>query len=267
MAAATPSVTSKDGTRIAYDKVGHGPVVILVLGALNARQSGTELAKRLAPRFTVITYDRRGRGDSSNNLPFSPEREVEDIEALIDGSGGSAYLYGHSSGAVLVIEAAIKLGNKIKKMAIYEPPYSSSDSSRKAIRGYNQQLMELLNAGNNADAVALFMRIAGVPAEKVQGIRHSPVWPMLESMAPTLAYDSAVLGVDGSVPTERMAYITVPTLVITGSASTEMLQEAAKTVSRTIPGAKLRTLIGQTHEEKPEVLAPVLAEFYSGTNG
>jgi pimeloyl-ACP methyl ester carboxylesterase len=135
MGSATSYVTSKDGTRIAYDKMGNGPVVILVLGALNTRQSGTELAKRLAPQFTVISHDRRGRGDSSNVLPYSPEREIEDIETLIDESGGSAYLYGHSSGAVLAIEAAIKLGKKVKKMALYEPPYNSSDDARRNNEG------------------------------------------------------------------------------------------------------------------------------------
>ena len=110
------------------------------------------------------------------------------------------------------------------------------------------------------------MKIAGVPTEKVQGMRHSPMWPILESMAPTLAYDSAVLGVDGSVPTDRIANVAVPTLVITGSASTALLQETARTISRMIPRAQLLTLNGQTHEERPEILAPVLAEFYSGAN-
>jgi pimeloyl-ACP methyl ester carboxylesterase len=265
MGSATPSVTSKDGTRIAYDKIGNGPVLILVLGTLNTRLSGTELAKRLSPQFTVISYDRRGRGESSDTLPYSPEREIEDIGTLIDESGGSVYLYGHSSGAVLAIEAAIKLGKKIKMIALYEPPYSSSDDAREATKEYNRQLAELLHAGNNDEAVALFMGLIGMPTEQVQGMRHSPMWPMLESMAPTLVYDSAVLGIDGSMPTDRLSNIRVPTLVITGSASASSLQETARALSRAIPKAELRTLDGQTHREKPEVLAPVLADFFSST--
>jgi pimeloyl-ACP methyl ester carboxylesterase len=129
-----PTVTSRDGTKIAYDKVGHGPPVILVLGALNSRKSGAKLAKLLASHFTVISYDRRGRGDSTDTAPYSPQREVEDVAALIEEVGGPVHLYGHSSGAALALEAAIKLRRQVRKLAIYEAPYALDVGGRKAAK-------------------------------------------------------------------------------------------------------------------------------------
>src|SRR5438128_6500893 len=151
----TSTVTSKDGTRIAYDTIGHGPAVILVAGALCSRSfwSGPELAKLLAPRFTVYNYDRRGRGDSGDTKPYAVEREVEDIKALIDEAGGAAYLYGHSSGASLALEAAIKLGGKVKKLAMYEAPYNDDDEAKRAWKEYTNQLTNLLAANRRGDAV------------------------------------------------------------------------------------------------------------------
>src|SRR5512141_311717 len=130
-------VISKDGTHIAYDSTGSGPVVILVLGALNSRKSGAGLAKLLASRFTVISYDRRGRGDSTDTAPYAPQREVEDVAALIDEVGGPVYLYGHSSGGAIVLEAANKLRKQIKKLAIYEAPYSLDKDAIKASKAYD----------------------------------------------------------------------------------------------------------------------------------
>ncbi len=262
----TPAVNSSDGTRIAYDKMGQGPVLILVLGALSSRQSGAELARLLSSRFTVISYDRRGRGDSTNTLPYSPEREIEDLEALIDASGESAYLYGHSSGAALSLEAAIKLGNKVGKLALYEAPYDSSDDNRRAWDEYNKRLAELLNAGCNDDAVALFMQFIGIPFEQIQGMRHAPVWEKFEAIAPTLPYDSAVMGDDLSVPADRASGIEVPTLVMAGGDSPAAMRDTAQLLSRAIPNARFRLLEGQIHNVKPDVIAPVLAEFFSGAD-
>src|SRR5947199_4126921 len=144
----TSTVTSKDGTRIAYDTIGHGPPVILVAGAMCSRSfwSGPELAKLLARRFTVYNYDRRGRGESGDTLPYAVAREIEDIEALIDEAGGSAYLYGHSSGAALDLEAAIQLGQKIKKLAVYDDPYHEEAADKQAFKGYIKQLTQALAA-------------------------------------------------------------------------------------------------------------------------
>src|SRR5437588_3956898 len=210
------TLKSKDGTTIAFDKEGGGPAVILVDGAMTSRSDGSkpELARLLAEHLTVYNYDRRGRGDSADTRPYAVEREVEDIEALIDGAGGAAYLYGHSSGAALALEAAIKLGGKVKKLAMYEAPYNDDGEAQRAWRKYIKQLTELLAADRRGDAVALFMKLVGTPAEQIEAMRHAPIWPMLEAIAPTLAYDhSAILGEDASLPTERAAIVTAPTLV------------------------------------------------------
>src|SRR5512138_1962324 len=153
------TVTSKDGTTIAFDQSGNGPALILVDGATQYRAIDprtTKLAALLAEHFTVFHYDRRGRGDSSDTLPYAVEREVEDIEALIDEAGGSAFVYGISSGGCLALEAAARLGNKIKKLAIYEPPYNSDRAARKQWKEYRQQLADALAEDRRGDAVVLF---------------------------------------------------------------------------------------------------------------
>jgi len=260
-------VTSKDGTKIAYDKQGEGPVVILVAGALCARLSwsGPGLAKLLAPHFTVYNYDRRGRGDSGDTKPYAVEREIEDIEALIDEAGGTAYLYGHSSGGSLLLEAAIKLGSKVKKLAIYEAPYNDDPKAQQAWGQYIKQLTEDLATDRRGDAVALFMKYVGLPSEQIEGMRHAPMWPALEALAPTLAYDhAAILGKDATIPTKRAAIVTVPTLVMNGGASPPFMYDTAQALSKAIPNAQLRTLEGQTHDVALEALAPVLVDFFIG---
>jgi pimeloyl-ACP methyl ester carboxylesterase len=262
----TSTVTSQDGTRIAYDTIGQGPAVILVAGALCSRSfwSGPELAKLLAPRFTVYNYDRRGRGDSGDTKPYAVKREVEDIESLIDEAGGAAYLYGHSSGAALALEAAIRLGNKVKKLAMYEAPYNDDAEAGRAWKEYLKQLTEALAADRRGDAVALFMKYVGMPADQIEAMRQAPTWPLLESIAPTLAYDhAAILGEDASVPTDRAASVDVPTLVMNGGASYAFMYDTAQALSKAIPNAKLRTIEGQTHAVDVDVLAPVLVEFFS----
>lgn len=262
----TSRVISQDGTRITYDKIGHGSAVILVAGAMCSRSfwSGSELASLLAPHFTVYNYDRRGRGDSGDTHPYAVVREVEDIEALIDEAGGSACLYGHSSGASLVLEAAIQLGQKIKKLALYEAPYHEEAADKQAFKAYIKQLTEELAAGRKGDAVAAFMHYVGMPTDQIEAMRHSPAWSQLESIGPTLAYDhTAILGEDSSIPTERIAVITAPTLVMNGGASFPFMYDTAQALSKAIPKAQLRTLEGQTHDVDSNVLAPVLVEFFS----
>src|SRR5260370_27832339 len=185
------TVISKDVTPIAFDQLGQGPALILVTGALNIRASSS-LAERLAQHFSVIVYDRRGRGESGDTMPYAVEREIEDIDALITEAGGSAFLFGHSSGGALALEAVLQLGGeKVKKLAIYEVPYNDDREARQAWRAYIQQLTELLAANRRGDAVALFMQSGGMTAEQIEGMRHSPAWPSLEAIAPTLAYDYA----------------------------------------------------------------------------
>jgi pimeloyl-ACP methyl ester carboxylesterase len=258
-------VTSKDGTKIAYDKIGQGPVVILVLGALNSRKSGAELAKLLAAHFTVISYDRRGRGDSTDTPPYAPQREIEDLAALIHEVGGQVYLYGHSSGAGIVFEAAIQLHNEVKKIAIYEAPYSLGIDASKAAGEYDKQLKRLITSGRKGDAVALLFRNAGMSDKQIQDMKRMPSWRGFEALAPTLAYDSALLGVGHRLPTTHLAGINTPTLVMHGGASSQSMHDAAQAISAVVPEAQLLTLAGQTHHVSPEVIAPVLAEFFSAS--
>jgi pimeloyl-ACP methyl ester carboxylesterase len=254
-----PTVTSKDGTTIAYDRLSQGPALILVGGAFQYRAIDprtTQLAALLAPHFAVVHYDRRGRGDSGDTAPYAIEREVEDLEALIKEAGRSAFVFGMSSGGVLPLEAAA-CGLAITKLALYEPPFNLDDNARAASENYGKQLTALLAEGRRGDAVALAMTTWGAPAEAVAGMRQTPVWSMFESVAPTLAYDNAIMG-DGSLPTKRMASVTVPTLVIDGGASPAFMHNAAQAAADALPNAWCRTLEGQTHEVAPEVLAPVL---------
>ncbi len=259
------TVISKDGTPIAFDQSGQGPALILVAGALNTRAS-SPLAARLAQHFSVFAYDRRGRGESGDTMPYAVEREVEDIDALITEAGGSAFLFGHSSGGALALEAALQLGGeKVKKLAIYEVPYNDDREFQRAWRVYLQQLSELIAANRRGDAVALFMQYVGMPAEQIEGMRHSPAWPSLEAIAPTLAYDHAsILGEDVLVPIERAAQVRVPTLLMNGGASYPFMYETARTLSQAMSRAQLRTLEGQDHAPADEVLAPALEEFFLG---
>jgi pimeloyl-ACP methyl ester carboxylesterase len=169
------TLTSRDGTTIAYDKQGEGPALILVDGALTVHSSGSgaELAKLLAPHFTVHGFDRRGRGESGDTLPYAVDREIDDIEALIDRAGGPAFLYGHSSGGPLAMRAAIRLGSKVSKIAMYEPPYNNDPGAQESWSQYLRQLRETLAEGRRGDAVALFMRFVGTPAEQIDLMRRA----------------------------------------------------------------------------------------------
>lgn len=256
------TVTSKDGTRIAYDQSGQGPTVILVDGALQYRafdQGMAQLAELLSPHFTVIHYDRRGRGDSTDTQPYAVEREIEDIEALIDASGGRASLYGISSGAALAMEAAITLDGRIQKLAMYEPPYNNDEAARQAWQEYTRRLGDLLAEGRNGDAVGLFMMLVGLPEDQLEGMRQHPMWPMWEAVGHTLAYDhTAILGEEAAIPVERASRVRVPAMVLNGSESFHFMYETAKVLADAIPTAQHRTLQGQTHEVASEAIAPVL---------
>ncbi len=260
------TLRSKDGTTIAFDKQGAGPALILVDGAMGTRSSGSkpELAKFLAEHFTVYSYDRRGRGDSGDTQPYAVEREIEDIDALIDEAGGSTFVYGHSSGACLALDATVALGDKIRKLAMYEAPYNDDPKAEKAWGEYIENLTEALASDRRGDAVALFMAYVGIPTDQIEGMRHAPFWGGMEAIAPTLAYDhTAIMGKEGSIPTERAARVHVPTLVMNGGGGAPFMLETAKTLSTVIPTAKLMTLDGQTHDVQPEALAPVLVEFFA----
>jgi pimeloyl-ACP methyl ester carboxylesterase len=260
------TVRSADGTAIAYDQAGHGPALIIVDGAMSTRSGRTkpQLVDLLADRFTVLTYDRRGRGDSGDTQPYAVGREIEDIEALLDQAGPSAYLYGHSSGGCLALDAALRLGPKVGKLAMYEAPYNDDPAFGPVWATYLEQLATALAGDRRGEAAALFMRLVGMPAEQIDAMRQTPFWPSMEVVAPTLAYDHAgVMGPDPSVPVERAAQVGVPALVMFGTASPPFMAATAATLSKAFPQAELRTLDGQNHDVDPAVLAPVLTAFLS----
>jgi pimeloyl-ACP methyl ester carboxylesterase len=261
-------VTSKDGTQIAFDRTGAGPAVILVAGALGVRSHPimAQLAAQLTPHFTVINYDRRGKGDSGDTPPYVVDREIEDIEALIDEAGGSAYLYGLSSGAALALEAGNKLPTKVKKLALYEPPYIV-DASHPPLPGdFVQQVNNLVSSGRRGDAVALFMKVVGVPEEFIPQMREMPMWPQMEKVAHTLAYDGTIMGDNQSgnpLPPNGWNSATMPTLVIVGGESPAFFHNGTQALADILPNAQRFVLDGQTHEVSAEALAPVLVEFFN----
>jgi pimeloyl-ACP methyl ester carboxylesterase len=256
-------VISKDRTTIAYEKRGQGSAVILVDGALAHRDhmGGRPLAAELARDFTVITYDRRGRGGSTDRQPYAVAREIEDIEALIDEVGAPVRLYGFSSGAVLALRAAAQLGRKITRLAVLEPPFNPDDEqSKRESRAFATRMAGLLTEGRNSAAVEFFLQDM-VPPDVLEGMKQSPGWTAMESVAPTLAYENEVMG-DGAVPREVAAAVTAPTLVLDGGESPDFKHAAANDLARALPHAQRRTLEGQMTLVPPEILAPVLAEFF-----
>jgi pimeloyl-ACP methyl ester carboxylesterase len=265
------TVTSADGTAIAYQEQGRGPALVVVDGALCARGAKEGLAAALEPDFTVFRYDRRGRGDSGDTQPYAVEREIEDLAAVIGAAGGTAFLYGHSSGCALVLDTVLRAraagGPEIAvpKIALYEAPYDDDPAAQGPWTAYLSDLAAALAAGRRGDAVARFMAHVGMPAEQIAGMRQSPYFPALEAIAPTLAYDhTGLLGDSTAVPVGQAARVTVPALVMYGDASFPFMRGTAEKLSAAMPHARLRVLEGQTHDVDPSVQAPVLAGFFAG---
>jgi pimeloyl-ACP methyl ester carboxylesterase len=263
------TVTSRDGSRIAYERHGSGPAVILVGGALSYRKfkKNQQLAKLLAERCTVINYDRRGRGDSTEVKPFALEREIEDIAALIQAEGGSASLWGWSSGGALALRAA-GAGIGVERLSVYEVPFMVTPEAERPTPDYGERLDALVAAGDRSGAVRHFMRNAvGVPAPIVALMPVMPMWKGLKATAHTLPYDWAALGehtmYGAPLDPEEWAAVTVPTLVVYGAKSPAVLQEGSRALADVLPNAKLRRLEGVSHNLKMNVLAPVLAEFFA----
>jgi pimeloyl-ACP methyl ester carboxylesterase len=255
-------VTSTDGTAIGYERTGSGPSLVLVDGAMCYRAAGPmrPLAAALQNDFTVYTYDRRGRGESADTLPYAVTREIEDLRAVIEQAGGQAYVYGISSGAALALATAAA-GATITKLALYEPPFMAEVEDAARTKEYTERLHELLGAGRRGDAVALFMTQVGMPPQAIDGMRAQPGWATMAAIAPTLGYDDQVLD-GGRVPRDLASRIAVPTVVLAGDASPANLQQAARAAADALPTAKFRTLVGQTHDVAPAALAPVLVEFF-----
>jgi pimeloyl-ACP methyl ester carboxylesterase len=261
------TVRSADGTSIAYDSAGHGPALVLVGGAFSYRRyrSWVQLAELLAPRFRVLAYDRRGRGDSGDAPHYAVERELEDLDALVQAAGGSADVFGMSSGAVLALRAAAS-GVAIRRAVVYQPPFAVDASGHLPPPEFERQLDELLASGQRGTAVAYFMREGmGAPRALVGALRVvRPIWRNLEAVAHTLPYDYAVM--NGTVAGEPLARepwasVTTPTLVLDGGKSPASLQRAADALALRLPDAHRRTLDGQSHNVSMKLLAPVIEEF------
>jgi pimeloyl-ACP methyl ester carboxylesterase len=255
------TVTSADGTTIAYDRAGDGPPVILINAGPTDRTVNAPLVGLIAPHFTVVNYDRRGRGDSGDTAPYAVDREYEDLAAIIGAAGGSASLFGNSGGGILALEAAAR-DLPITKLAVWEPPIAVDGSRPPVPPGYREQLASLLAAGRRGDMVELFLTQAvGMPAEAVAPIRQSPFWPSMEAVAHALIYDAMIVE-DFSLPTGRVAGVKVPTLVLDGG-QTPRLSAAAQAVADAIPNARRHTVPGQPHNVDAAALAPALAAFFS----
>ena len=263
------TVTSKDGTTIAFEQAGTGPVIILVDSALADRSVCAKLVKVLAEEFTVINYDRRGRGDSTDTQPYAVEREVEDIEALIDAAGGSAFLFGSSSGAVLALEAASRLPARIRKLVLYEPPFIVDDSRPPMPADFINQVRQLLERGKRSDAVKLFFgKGMGIPGFFVTLMRFMPGWSKSVALAHTLPYDLMVMGdtqTGKPLQAGRWAAASMPTLVLTGGKSEAFFHKAGDALAEVLPGRQHKILKDQHHGSvvmSPNVVASELTQFF-----
>ncbi|MBU1586351.1 MAG: alpha/beta hydrolase [Actinobacteria bacterium] len=258
----TEFTTSQDGTRIAYEKVGSGPALVLVDGAMCHRGFGPcrSAAEYLAPHFTVYFYDRRGRGESGDTAPYAPEREYEDLAAVIAATGETPFVLGYSSGAALALQAAAS-GVKMKKLASYEAPYVGMNPKK---GDYLEELTKRLAKGDNGGAVGYFMvDMVGGPAFLPLMMRLMPkVFTQLKAVAPTLTYDTRVMDTF-TVPTATLAKIAVPTLVMGGSKAKPNMTAAVAGVAAAVPGSVHKTLAGQTHQVKDEAIAPELIAFFN----
>ena len=250
-------VTSADGTPIAYQRDGSGPAVILIGGGLDDGSENAPLARELAEEFTVYNFARRGRGDSGDSSPYAVQREIDDIAAIIAEAGGSAYLFGASSGGMFALEAAAA-GLPVGRIAVYEVPYDTADDALQRAREYRAHLSVALVEGRRADAVGLFMRLAGSSEKDVADAMNAPYGPGLRDLAYSLAYDAALYG---PPPTNRLARITQPTLVATGG-SNDYFEQAADAVAACLADAERQVIDGQRHVVDPKIMAAVLARFF-----
>lgn len=271
------TVTSADGTTIAYARIGHGPPVVVVGGAFNDRHSVAAWAAPLAGTHTVLMPDRRGRGDSGDTPPYAVEREVEDLAAVIEAAGGSAALVGHSSGGALALEAAAA-GLPVERVAAYEPPYEVApadvdlattepggpDGPAELPRtGLAAELARLAAQGPPGAAATRFLAQLGMPPQALEHIRQSPHWAGMTAIEHTLAYDLTVVGEDG-VPAERFGRIGVPVLVLVGGDGWDWIRAAGAAVADAVPQGRLAEVPGQGHDVAPDALAGALLPFLDG---
>jgi len=249
------TVRSPDGTEIAFQRSGEGPMLVLIVGAFNDRASTNTLASGLSDAFTVYEYDRRGRGNSGDTPPYSVRREVEDLAAVIEAAGEPAFVFGHSSGAALALEAAAT-AVPIRALAVYEPPYTGRPNM-----AFAERLEKLVGEGELSEAAATFLELLGTPPSAVQQMKEAPHWAHMEKFAPSLSYEIRLCN-DGELPVDRLANIDVPTLALAGETSPPWAKERARALARIVRNGQARVLQGQSHRVADDVLIPLLKEFF-----
>lgn len=256
------TVTSPDGTTVAYEEVGSGPPLVMVDPAMGFRGFGPlpPVVPHLAARFTVVSYDRRGRGESTDTLPYAVDREVEDLRAVIEAAGGEAFVFGYSSGAVLCLHAALG-GVACEKLALFEPPVHL-DGQPPDEPDLGAEIADLVDTGRRGEAIGHFLARIGVPPEMTAGMRQDPAWPQLEALAHTLVYDTVVTS---TLPGSRLAEVTTPTLVLSSESSGDQLDAWAAGVADALPGGEHRRLTGSWHAVPPEDLAAAVSDYLLGT--
>lgn len=266
-----PTLTSADGTPIGYTATGHGPTVLYIGGAIMHRaidDCASGMAAALSSDYTVITYDRRGRGESGDTPPYAVQREIEDITALIAKFGDTAMVFGESSGAVLALEAVLARA-PISRLALYEPPFIVDGDRDPMPADFPDRLDALIAAGRRDEVLELFMTVAaGLPATAVQEARSSPMWPVLDSVAHTIAYDGRVMGDTQSgdpFALQRFAHVATPTLALAGGTSPDHQRNAVRQLVAVLPNARTQVVDGQGHQFDPAVIAPLVSRFFSGS--
>jgi pimeloyl-ACP methyl ester carboxylesterase len=259
----TQTVSSKDGTRLAYEVVGQGPPLIFVPGALGSRRIvfAKKMRAGLSKSFTLYDYDRRGRGESGDTKPYAVDREIEDLRAIVDAAGGSPFVCGTSSGAALALEAAAA-GVPMRALAAHEPPYAVGEFVQSFDPAYEDKVRKLIEAGNRQGAVRLFMRTVGVPGPLVWLMRFAPFWKDAVDAAPTLPYDAAVMN-RFQMPEARLRSIRLPTTVLVGGSTAARLRAAADAVAKVVPNATEKVIPKQNHGINPEALRAALVEVFN----
>jgi pimeloyl-ACP methyl ester carboxylesterase len=258
----TESVRSLDGTTIAFSRSGDGPPLLTVGGALADATAVAPLLPHLEPHFTVCAVDRRGRGQSGDTAPYAVEREVEDLAAVIEAVGEGSYVYGHSSGATLTLEAASR-GVRIGRAAVYEPPFIVDEQRPRPPADLPERLASLIAENERDEAVRVFLREGpGLTDAEIDQMRAAPFWQALLGLAPTVAYDAAVVG-ECYLPRERFAALDMPTLLLAGGASPGWILAGAQALAGVLPLAELSILPGQTHSAAPDVLSDALVGYFA----